>query len=45
MIEIDATDPLGVWIAGVQSTGLDFGDGLIGITSMAWYRADALGAT
>ena len=44
-IEIDATDPQGVWIAGVQSTGLDFGDGLIGITSMAWYRADALGAT
>lgn len=44
-IEIDATDPQGVWIAGVQSTGLDFGDGLIGITSMAWYKADALGAT
>ena len=40
-IEIDATDPEGVWIEGWQSTGLDIqNNGLMSITSMAWYQAD-----
>ena len=45
-IEIDATDPEGVWIEGWQSTGLDVQDnGLMSITSMAWYQAMANEAT
>ncbi|MBE6285337.1 MAG: hypothetical protein E7093_02670 [Bacteroidales bacterium] len=44
-IEIDATDPEGVWIEGWQSTGLDVGNGVMSITSMAWYQANRLGAT
>lgn len=44
-IEIDATDPEGVWIEGWQSTGFDLGNGVIEITSMAWYQANAQGAT
>lgn len=44
-IDIDATDPEGVWIEGYQSTGLDLGEGLMEITSMAWYQAAAAGAT
>lgn len=45
-IEIDATDPQGVWIVGWQSTGfyaLDYGH--LSITSDAWYQANELGAT
>ena len=34
-----------MWIAGWQSTGFDLGGGVIEITSMAWYQADAAGAT
>lgn len=45
-IEIDATDPEGVWIEGIQSTGLDIQNyGLMSITSMAWYQANSAGAT
>ena len=44
-IDIDATDPQAVWIMGWQSTGFDNGDGEITVTSMAWYKADAQGAT
>jgi hypothetical protein len=45
-IEIDATDPQGVWIVGWQSTGFNILDkGLVSITSDAWYQANALGAT
>ena len=45
-IEIDATDPEGVWIEGWQSTGLDIqNNGLMSITSMAWHQANAQGAT
>lgn len=45
-IEIDATDPEGVWIEGWQSTGLDIqNNGLMEITSMAWYNANEEGAT
>ncbi|MBE6285338.1 MAG: hypothetical protein E7093_02675 [Bacteroidales bacterium] len=45
-IEIDATDPEGVWIEGWQSTGLDIQNkGLMEITSMAWYKANEEGAT
>lgn len=36
-IEIDATVPDAVWIEGLQSTGLDLGDGELSISSMAWY--------
>ena len=40
-IEIDATDPDGVWIEGWQSTGIDIANnGLMSVTSMAWYQAD-----
>ena len=40
-IEIDATDPEGVWIEGWQSTGIDIANnGLMSVTSMAWYQAD-----
>lgn len=45
-IEIDATDPEGVWIEGWQSTGCDIANnGLMTVTSMAWYQANAQGAT
>ena len=45
-IEIDATDPEGVWIEGWQSTGLDVqNNGLMEVTSMAWYQANKQGAT
>ncbi len=45
-IEIDATDPEGVWIEGWQSTGCDIAEnGLMEITSMAWYLANSQGAT
>lgn len=45
-IEIDATDPQGVWIVGWQSTGFNILDkGLVSITSDAWYKANDLGAT
>lgn len=46
-IEIDATDPEGVWIEGWQSTGLDVqSNGLMEVTSMAWYQvANNEGAT
>ena len=45
-IEIDATDPQGVWIEGWQSTGIDVANnGLMKVTSMAWYQADKQGAT
>ena len=44
-IEIDATDPEGVWIEGWQSTGLDVGNGVMSITSTAWYQVNSAGAT
>ena len=45
-IEIDATDPDGVWIEGWQSTGIDIANnGLMSVTSMAWYQADKEGMT
>lgn len=45
-IEIDATDPDGVWIEGWQSTGIDIANnGLMSVTSMAWYQANTNGAT
>ena len=45
-IEIDATDAEGVWIEGWQTTGLDVqNNGLMDITSMAWYQAMANEAT
>ena len=46
-IEIDATDPEGVWIQGWQSTGLDVqSNGLMEVTSRAWYTfATTEGAT
>ena len=44
-IEIDATDPQAVWIEGWQSTGLDvLDDGLVSITSNAWYMEDVKAA-
>ena len=45
-IEIDATDPEGVWIEGTWEVGLDIGAGPMSITSMAWYQvANNEGAT
>lgn len=45
-IEIDATDPEGVWIEGWQSTGLEFStSGPMSITSKAWYQANTNEAT
>lgn len=35
--EIDATDPEGVYINGMYSTGLDWGDGVWSVTSYAYY--------
>ena len=39
-IEIDATDPEGVYIPGVYGTGFDAGYGEISITSMVYYMAN-----
>ena len=44
-IEIDATDPEGVWIEDYYEIGLDLGAGAMSVTSNAWYQADAAGAT
>ena len=45
-IDIDATDPEGVWIEGLYSTGLDIQDyGMMSVTSLAWFEADKYGAT
>ena len=44
-IEIDATDPEGVWIENYYEIGLDLGAGPMSVTSTAWYQADAQGAT
>ena len=38
-IEIDATDPDGVWFEGIQSTGMDVdGNGLMSLMSLGWYQ-------
>ena len=37
-IEIDATDPEGVWIEGLFEIGLDLGAGAMSVTSNAWYE-------
>ena len=37
-IEIDATDPEGVWIEGLYEIGMDIGGGPMSVTSMAWYQ-------
>lgn len=44
-IEIDATDPEGVYIPGVYGTGFDAGYGEISITSMAYYYMATQGST
>lgn len=46
-IEIDATDPDGVWFEGIQSTGMDVsGNGLMSLMSMGWYTVQTTeGAT
>ena len=46
-IEIDATDPEGVWFEGIQSTGMDVdGNGLMSLMSMGWYQVQTTeGAT
>lgn len=45
-IEIDATDPEGVWITGPYEIGLDIGLGQMSVTSMAYYQvATTEGAT
>lgn len=44
-IEIDATDPEGVYIPGVYGTGFDAGYGEISITSMAYYYMASQGST
>lgn len=44
-IEIDATDPDGVWIKDWQSTGLDLNYGIMSITSKAWYQSNIDGTT
>ena len=46
-IEIDATDPDGVWFEGIQSTGMDVnGNGLMSLMSMGWYQVQTTeGAT
>ena len=42
----DNDKPEGVWIEGWQSTGLDVqNNGLMEVTSMAWYQANAQGTT
>ena len=42
-IEIDATDPEGVWIENYYEIGLDLGAGAMSVTSNAWYQANAAG--
>ena len=38
-IEIDATDPDGVWFEGIQSTGMNVdGNGLMSLMSLGWYN-------
>lgn len=44
-IEIDATDPEGVYIPSVYGTGLDVGYGEVSITSMAYYYMATQGAS
>ena len=46
-IEIDATDPDGVWFEGIQSTGMDVdGNGLMSLMSLGWYQVQTTeGAT
>ena len=44
-IEIDATDPEGVYIPGIYGTGMNWGYGEFSITSMAYYYMAAQGAT
>lgn len=46
-IEIDATDPDGVWFEGIQSTGMDVsGNGLMSLMSLGWYTVQTTeGAT
>ena len=46
-IEIDATDPEGVWFEGIQSTGMDVsGNGLMSLMSIGWYNVQTTeGAT
>lgn len=44
-IEIDATDPDGVYIPNVYGTGMNWGYGEFSITSMAYYYMAAQGAT
>ena len=46
-IEIDATDPDGVWFEGIQSTGMDVSNnGLMSLMSMGWYQVQTTeGAT
>ena len=44
-IEIDATDPEGVYIPNVYGTGLDAGKGKVSITSMAYYYMATQGAS
>lgn len=44
-IEIDATDPEGVYIPNVYGTGLDAGKGEVSITSMAYYYMATQGAS
>jgi hypothetical protein len=46
-IEIDATDPDGVWFEGIQSTGMNVGgNGLMSLMSLGWYTVQTTeGAT
>ena len=46
-IEIDATDPDGVWFEGIQSTGMDVSsNGLMSLMSLGWYTVQTTeGAT
>ena len=46
-IEIDATDPDGVWFEGIQSTGMDVSNnGLMSLMSLGWYQVQTTeGAT
>lgn len=46
-IEIDATDPDGVWFEGIQSTGMNVdGNGLMSLMSLGWYQVQTTeGAT
>ena len=44
-IEIDATDPEGVYIPGIYGTGMNWGSGEFSITSMAYYYMATQGAS